>query len=719
MIPSFEQVKTEGRMCCDALLHSYSIIFFSQSRVFGAVLLAATLSAPRFGLLGLVGLLVAYIAARLLGFERSSVRKGIYLFNSLLVSLALAYLNNFQTLELPVLATLLVAASVITLFASVFMFDVFFRHYALPALSFPFVWVAFALFFLFYSFHQMPITSETPLYLLPAVSGLPDLATGFFQALGAIFFLPQTTVGILVFACLIVWSRLAVLYAVVGYVFGVLLMQGLGMDTLPGNLGFIGFNFVFCGIALGGIFLVPSRGSLLMVVLGSFFCVTIAVAVNTFLKYFGVPPLALPLNLVILLVLYAMKCRTRVKHLFVTPFAPDSPEKNFRRFNTDVQRFPDALQPHLHLPFFGERTITQAFRGDVTHRGEWGEAFDFEIIDDDGHRFAHNPPCLDGNHVFDTPVLSPCNGTIVKVVSDVHDNPIGQTNTDRNWGNVVIIRDDLGYYVKLCHLKQGSNELMEGVRVVRGQLIGRCGNSGRSPAPHLHMQVQHTAQIGDKTVPFRLSQYYTKVGSRRQYHSSGVPVQDDTIAPVEFDKYLAACFEFGETSWAYRFKGDIETIRCTLDDSGIYVLTSGNARLTACINDSTFYTLDYKGGCDSVLFYIHLGLCRTPFVSENDVFWKDRIDLRPLLHPLAAIVLDLFGPFFKYPLADMECRTVRNESRTIDIHSSVRYPVPRCFLRKDCPSEIIVGMSSDGIERIDIEANGSAGSCQRLRLAVV
>lgn len=703
----FRISKLEFRICCEAVLRSYSIIFFSQSRLFGAALLGATLIAPQFGLLGLAGLVVAYVAARLLGFDVSNVRNGVYLFNSLLVTLALAFLNNFQALALPALATLLVAASVITLFASVFMIDVFFRHYALPALSFPFVWVAFALFFLFYSFSHMPITSEAPVYLLPTIGNLPGLSTGFFQALGAIFFLPNTTVGLIIFACLVVWSRLAVLYAVVGYVSGVLLMQSLGMDTLPGNLGFIGFNFVFCAIALGGIFLVPSRSSLLLVVLGSFFCVTIAVAVNTFLKYFGIPPLALPLNLVILLVLYVMKCRTNVSHLFVTPFVPESPEKNFRRFFTDTARFPDVLQPHLHLPFFGERTVTQAFNGDITHQGEWGEAFDFEIQDDTGNKFIHAPADLESNHVFDTPVLSPCNGTVAKVVADVHDNAIGETNTDRNWGNTVVIRADAGWFVKLCHLKKDSVEVAEGARVVRGQAVGRCGNSGRSPVPHLHMQVQRTAQVGDKTMPFRLTQYLSKVGGRHRYHTSGVPAQGETISPVEFDGHMAAFFEFGEEEWGYGFNGRIETVRSKLDPYGDYVLESGSAKLTARIKDRTFYTLDYKGGSDSVLFYVHLGLPRVPFVADDTVFWNDQIDMRPLMRPWAAALVDLVAPFTRYPLASVETRIAKSGDAEVGIESSIDYRIPQRFLRAQCPELIEIRVAADGIRRIEIKANGS------------
>ena len=710
----FRVSKLEFRICCEAVLRSYSIIFFSQSRLFGAVLLAATLTAPQFGLTGLAGLAVAYAAARLFGFEVSNVRKGVYLFNSLLVSLALAYLNNFQSLELPALAVLLVSASVITLFASVFMIDVSFRHYALPALSFPFVWVAFALFFLFYSFTHTPITSEAPVYLLPTLGNLPDLATGFFQALGAIFFLPNVSVGLIIFACLLIWSRLAVLYAVVGYLSGLLLMQSLGMDTLPGSLGFIGFNFVFCAIALGGIFLVPSRSSLLLVVLGSFFCVTIAVAVNTFLKYFGIPPLALPLNLVILLVLYVMKCRTRVDHLFVTPFAPESPEKNFRRFYTDVARFPDLLLPHLHLPFFGERNVTQAFNGDITHQGEWSEAFDFEILDDTGNRFTHAPADLESNHVFDTPVLSPCNGTVAKVVNDVHDNAVGETNTDRNWGNTLVVRDDAGWFVKLCHLKKDSIEVAEGTRVARGQVVGRCGNSGRSPVPHLHMQVQRTAQIGDKTVPFRLTQYVTKVGARNRYHTSGVPDKDDVISPVQFDERMAACFEFGEARWTYRLNGRKETVRSTLNTVGDYVLEAGTARLTARLRDRTFYTLDCKGGAESVLFYIHLGLPRVPFVADASVFWNDQVDMRPLLKPWAAALLDLAGPFFRYPLAEVESEIVRAEDGEVQIVSRIEYRMPRRFLRGPCPQTVETRLTSSGIECMEVRAAGSIMKIERM-----
>lgn len=699
--------KSEAELFFTAILRSYSIIFFSQSRLFGAVLLLATLIAPSFGFTGLAGLVVSYAVARWLGFDVLKIRKGAYLFNSLLVSLALAYLHNFQTLQWGASVIVLVAVSVVSLLVSVVMIDTCYRHYALPALSLPFVWVTFVLFFLFYSFFHTPITSEAPFYLLPAIGNLPDFLTGFLQALGAIFFLPHTAVGLIVFICLISWSRLAVLYAVVGYLSGILFMQSLGMAIQPGNLGFIGFNFVFSAIALGGVFLVPSCSSLVLVVLGSFFCVILGVAVNSFLNCFGIPPLALPLNVVILLVLYVMKCRTRVNSLFVTPFEPQSPEYNFRQFYTASSRFPDVLQPHMHLPFFGERTITQSFDGGISHRGDWKEALDFEIVDEAGNKFMYAPLDLAGNFIFDSPVLAPCNGIVVKVVANVHDNLIGETNTDQNWGNTVIIRDDIGWFVKLSHLKLNSIDVFEGARVVQGQVIGRCGNSGRSPVPHLHMQVQNTPLLGEKTQPFKLTQYFTTSGKRKQYHTSGVPKINDVVSPIVFDDKFSSCFEFGEKTWNYHFNDRNETVHSSFNVMGDYELVSGATKLTARVKDRTFYTLDYCGGVDSVLFYIYICLSRVPFVSDETVFWTDVVNMRPLLWPWAATLFDFVGPFIHYPLAKLESRISHAGKGVVCIETQIDYRVPRLFLRSHCPKSISIRLSDDGVEEIEVRVNGS------------
>lgn len=54
-------------------------------------------------------------------------------------------------------------------------------------------------------------------------------------------------------------------------------------------------------------------------------------------------------------------------------------------------------------------------------------------------------------------------------------------------GNHVLI-DGGGVIVALCHLQQGSVEVVSGQPVHVGARLGRCGNSGNSTEPHLHLQ---------------------------------------------------------------------------------------------------------------------------------------------------------------------------------------------------------------------------------------
>jgi len=55
-------------------------------------------------------------------------------------------------------------------------------------------------------------------------------------------------------------------------------------------------------------------------------------------------------------------------------------------------------------------------------------------------------------------------------------------------GNHVLIQSRTGAVVALCHLEQHSVSVQPGERVRVGQPVGRCGNSGNSTEPHVHVQ---------------------------------------------------------------------------------------------------------------------------------------------------------------------------------------------------------------------------------------
>jgi Peptidase family M23 len=269
---------------------------------------------------------------------------------------------------------------------------------------------------------------------------------------------------------------------------------------------------------------------------------------------------------------------------------------------------------------------------------------------------------LEDNPTYNTPVFAPCHGVVVKVVADVEDRPLGSNNFHHNWGNLAIIGLDGGPYVKLCHLKRDSLVVAEGQRVKPGELIGYCGNSGRSPRPHLHVQLQATPRVGATTVPFRLRHYVEAAGGGRVYHAVGLPGEDARVQPAASNDQLAAQFD-NLAERRYRFSTrfepagggesmlDNEEVECSTNELGQYRFhSSSGAELTACIVDRVFYTLDYAGPTDSVLFYFWLGLSRVPFIDDTGVRWTDLLDARPVLTTWAAELASFIGPFANNPL---------------------------------------------------------------------
>lgn len=104
---------------------------------------------------------------------------------------------------------------------------------------------------------------------------------------------------------------------------------------------------------------------------------------------------------------------------------------------------------------------------------------------------------------FGRPIFAPTAGRIVAAHGSEPDHAahrgmpsIGYALTQRHrvaagWaalaGNHVLIESG-GVIVALCHLRQGGIEVRPGQHVQTGDILARCGNSGNSTEPHLHIQ---------------------------------------------------------------------------------------------------------------------------------------------------------------------------------------------------------------------------------------
>jgi hypothetical protein len=201
-----------------------------------------------------------------------------------------------------------------------------------------------------------------------------------------------------------------------------------------------------------------------------------------------------------------------------------------RRRTTQVLDLPLGADPPtvtLRLPFEGYWRVTQGHGCRTNHRigGLGGEySWDFAAINRRGllaseayeitHRNADTA-------AFGQTVLAPVDGTVVRTVVNVPDNdgqrefprrslPEDLAQPDWIYGNYVVIQVREGVYVLLGHLQQGSVSVRPGETVRRGAPVARCGNSGNTYVPHLHLQAMDRGDPADAAVrglPARIEDY--------------------------------------------------------------------------------------------------------------------------------------------------------------------------------------------------------------------
>jgi len=394
---------------------------------------------------------------------------------------------------------------------------------------------------------------------------------------------------------------------------------------------------------------VPNRASLLLAVAGGGCTALVAVALSVWLGWFGLSAGALPYNLVVLGTMAALRLLPRPAGLLASPWTTLQPEGTARLVQLGVLRFPDFHKPALCLPGAGERVVTQGFDGSLTHRGLWRHALDFEVP---GGAGSWNPESgeLRDFGIFETPVYGPVAGNVVAVENQVPDNPVGHNNPEANWGNHVILRADLGFHVMLAHFLQGSVAVTPGQRVREGAYLGNCGNSGRSPVPHLHLHVQAGPLPGAATLPFVLKHYIERDAADGQetYHLSGVPRQGALLRPAVPSPALYACFS-GWLPGTYVFgNGEArEEVVLEFDEAGRFRLESSlhHERLSLFLAEGVLYAEPFEGGGTGVLALLAILLARVPCIAEPAVVWHEVVAAAPFLRSGQRVFHDLLDPF--------------------------------------------------------------------------
>lgn len=334
---------------------------------------------------------------------------------------------------------------------------------------------------------------------LPSNHGYP-----FLCSLGEIFLVPNPVSGGLV-ALAIGWGSpyLLLLSALsFGVSYGLLGLLGVPLTSYAQVLA--GTQSILTCLMIGGLWLSPGRASLTLGLLAGAASSLSYLACTSLLAPLGLPPLAIPFVLVTWLSLWACWPRASGFWRFQRLLLPALPERSWERCSLAQARGLDPSSLALRLPFKGQWSCYQGFDGPHTHKEQWRYALDF-VQQREGRSFSGQGADLREYFCWGAEILAPLSGRVLECVADCPDNPPGEVNIQRRWGNYVMIQSASGPVVVLAHLQCNSLQVQVGQSVALGQVVGRCGNSGRSPQPHLHIHVQPGVRLGEPSLPFHLS----------------------------------------------------------------------------------------------------------------------------------------------------------------------------------------------------------------------
>jgi len=536
---------SEIRRTLAGVLSAYSGILFVDHPLIGILFLSATFWFPNVGVAGLIGATIGMALGYALRLPYATSGANVY--SSLLVGLSLGAYHELNAS----LLVLIALSAALTVMLAAALRDILWRLGHLPVLSVPFVIVALTA-----AVAANTYGGLTPYY---APSQLPPTMIAgwidsFFSSLGSTFFSPHPAVGALLFSGILLRSRYLAFLCLTGFASGQIVFATLAVDPAPGLLEWTGFNFALTAMAVGGIFTVPSLATYALAVLGAGVSAVVTGALSEVLLVYSLPVMALPFLLTTLTLLAALRLRVSTSPPTLLLENPGLPEANFERARLARTRLGSLGSVPLLAPFLGEWQVYQGFDGDHTHRDQWRFALDFHRLEE-GRSFSEDGSKLEQYHCFGLPVLSPAYGLVIAIKDSLPDNLPGELDLRNNWGNHVLIQTDSGLFVLLAHLRQFSIKVKEGERVTPDTPIASCGNSGRSPQPHLHLQVQAHSSLGGTTVPFHLvSSIIRSDENPPQYSLVADVAEGGSVQRAEEDHQLATALQLpvGRTL-RYRF----------------------------------------------------------------------------------------------------------------------------------------------------------------------
>ena len=181
----------------------------------------------------------------------------------------------------------------------------------------------------------------------------------------------------------------------------------------------------------------------------------------------------------------------------------------------------------LRLPFAGIWGVIQGEDSGDTHVGYAAFALDFVPAERLTSKTAERRKRLEDFPCFGQPVLAPADGRVLWARDGAVDHaPYYEGKHEP--GNFVILEHAPAEYTEFRHLKSGSVAVKVGDTVRRGQTIARCGNSGNSNTPHVHVGFLGSVDP-IATRPMKFSHYELLRPDGKWHPGDGVPREQEIL----------------------------------------------------------------------------------------------------------------------------------------------------------------------------------------------
>ncbi len=616
-----------------SILKPYSSLLFLNNKYVGLVLLLITFTNPSVAISGIFSIFFTILFAELIEFKESYLVQGFYIYNSLLVGMGVGFLFSPSFLSIALIAI----ASAFTFMLS-FMLNRLFSIYKIPILSLPFSIVT--MFIYLASLKYSNLLSSLINNAIAYDIDLPLIISGFLKSLGTIFFLPSNIAGFMILMLVLSFSRILFVMALSGYYFGITLHSYFIGSFEQALYDPYAFNYILVAVALCGIFLLPTLKNFFLSLIGVAISVLLTDAIAILFNYYSIPVFTLPFNITVIVFIFILSITYyRGFNLEIK----ETPEASLSNYLSTVFRF-GGTHLKLSLPFSGEWSVYQAFDDEWTHKGEYKYAYDF-VKKKEGRTYVNEGLYAKDYYCFGESVLAPVSGYIVAARHDLVDNIIGEVDRVNNWGNYIIIKSDSGFFVEISHLMQYSLVHKVGDYVECNTIMAKCGNSGYSPEPHIHIQTQYLGVLGGFTQEFCFSEYIQE----RQLLFNCVPQKGEIIAAVIKDRSISSCLHFIlDDVFEYEvyendvYKSDVEFTVKMNNYSQFYLQDSEGNELYFYNDAKQFYFYNYKGK-ESHLKWLFKLAPRIPFVSSHKLSFVDILPIYLLKTKIQSALIEFLA----------------------------------------------------------------------------